>query len=125
MKEGQHYKFTFKNKDFTDRRQLFESIPAKVKNEGVLFEMLDGEGNIFKILWENNSALILDNKNLIQEQREKDRLDKLFGYKSSNANRSKENELAYFKSGLKDMKKFVTEKQIIKEESTKNENRII
>lgn len=115
LKEGQHFKFTFKNKDFTDRRQLFESIPAKVKKEGVLFEMLDGEGNLLKILWENNSALILDNKNLIQEQREKDRLDKLFNYKTSNAKKSKENEADYFKSALKGMKTFVTKKQLIKE----------
>lgn len=84
LKEGQHFKFKFTKKDFENRSVLTESIPSKVKQEGLLFEMEDEFGNNYKMKWENGTAQILEYKNLIKEEKDNKRLNKLFNYSSPN-----------------------------------------
>lgn len=101
LKEGQMYRFKFKNKDFTNRECLAESIPAKVKKDGMIFEMLDGESNLIKLLWEGKSPKILTEVNLLKEEKEEKRISKLFDYARTGTRTSKENENTFFKKTLK------------------------
>lgn len=83
LKENQMLRFNFKTKLFESRNILLESIPDKAKQEGVLFEMQDSKGNNFLIRWENGTATILEQHNVLAENEEAKRMEKLFEYKSA------------------------------------------
>lgn len=83
LQENQMLRFNFKTKVFESRDVLLESIPDKVKTEGALFEMQDSKGNNFLIKWENKTATILEQHNILAENEEVKRIEKLFEYKSA------------------------------------------
>ncbi len=82
LQEGQMLRFKFKTKIFENRDVLIESVPAKVKEEGAIFEMQDSKGNSFTMLWEDGTATILEEKNLLKEADEINHIQKMFEYKT-------------------------------------------
>lgn len=90
LKEGQSYRFKFKTKNFEeDKKSLTECIPEKVKVENTIFEMQDCKGNNYLIEWKNGEPTLLEYKNILVEQEEKSRLNKLFEYKTPNDKKSR------------------------------------
>ncbi len=85
INEGKMLRFKFNSEkyDFASNvSQLQESIPNKVKNDNTRFEMLDGKGNLFLIEWNEGSATVLEQRNLIAEEKANAKLNQLFEHKS-------------------------------------------
>lgn len=101
-------KFTFKNKDLSNRIALKESIPSHVKVNGTTFQMTDSKGNDFLIEWRENNAVILKHQNLLKEQLEQEKMNKFFTYNLSEKQQRKSPAIEF---------EMFTKKSVLKEES--------
>lgn len=85
INEGKMVRFNFNSEKYDfehNKKQLEESIPNKVKNEGTRFEMKDSKGNLYLLEWNNGEPTILEHRNLIAEEKANQKLNMLFEYKN-------------------------------------------
>ena len=82
LKEGQKLRFKYPELDFENG--ITESIvPDKVKVDGMLFEMMDGQSNLVSAEWKNGLLLINNQRNLLKEGKEQEKINKFFSYKKT------------------------------------------
>lgn len=98
-----HLKFKFKSKKFDDLSVLNESVPEKVKVDNTVFEMEDCDGNNFLIEWKDGEGTILQQRNLLSEQKSLNKAQSLFDkFESREGSRKHKNiEFDYFTKATK------------------------
>lgn len=116
LNENKMSKFSFKSDKYdfkTNPEQLDESIPNKVKKNGVKFQMEDSKGNSYLIEWNDNGGQILEYKNILFEQKQIDKMNNLFEFKNwDKQSKSKKIDFEYFTK--KDKKKTLKEENDVK-----------